>query len=198
MQVALLGPHARELDRYLPRSCRTWSTEEAVTPEELARRDVQLVVSFGYRHILTDAVLDVVRYNAVNIHISLLPWNRGADPNLWSWLENTPKGVTIHWMSPGVDEGAIVIQKELLISDDETLRSSYQILMEYGADLFSSVAHDLAARQAPRQAQPHGGSHHFLRHKTEHLDALHSGWNTACRDVMEYGRRRGLWIGGPA
>ena len=32
----------------------------------------------------------------VNLHISYLPFNRGSHPNYWSFVENTPKGVSIH------------------------------------------------------------------------------------------------------
>ena len=65
------------------------------------------------------------------MHISLLPWNRGYHPNIWSFLEDTPKGVTIHYINEGIDTGDIIVQKEIVIDEDkETLKSSYEILHE--------------------------------------------------------------------
>ena len=59
-----------------------------------------LLVCHGYQHILRKPVLDRFPGRAINLHISYLPWNWGAVPNLWSFLEDTPKGVTIHHLDP--------------------------------------------------------------------------------------------------
>ena len=37
------------------------------------------------------------------MHISYLPFNRGAHPNYWSFKDNSPKGVTIHFIDNGID-----------------------------------------------------------------------------------------------
>ena len=70
-----------------------------------------------------------MKNNIINLHISLLPWNRGAYPNVWSFLEDTPKGVTIYIIDEGVDTGSILAQEEIYIDENiETLRSSYEKL----------------------------------------------------------------------
>ena len=51
--------------------------------------------------------------NIINLHISYLPYNRGAHPNFWSFVENTPSGVSIHQVDSGIDTGKIVIQKQI-------------------------------------------------------------------------------------
>eukprot|EP00392_Amoebophrya_sp_AT5.2_P019205 g19951.t1 len=60
-------------------------------------------VSYGYRHIIRTPVIEGMfdRKRIINLHISYLPYNRGADPNLWSILERTPPGVTIHHIDEG-------------------------------------------------------------------------------------------------
>lgn len=83
------------------------------------------VVSYGYRQILPSWIVRYYQGRAVNLHISYLPWNRGADPNLWSWIDDTPKGVTIHLIDEGVDTGPILAQRHVLMGDDETLATSY-------------------------------------------------------------------------
>ena len=47
------------------------------------------------------------------MHISYLPWNKGASPNLWSFIDDTPKGVTIHMLTEGLDEGDIIFQETI-------------------------------------------------------------------------------------
>ena len=83
------------------------------------------IVSYGYKHILSPEITSRFSGKAINLHISLLPWNRGADPNLWSFLEDTPKGVTIHYIDPGIDTGDILAARVVAPAIDDTLRTSY-------------------------------------------------------------------------
>lgn len=99
-----------------------------------------LAISYTYRYILSEDILDALHNNAVNIHTSYLPWNRGADPNIWSILEETPRGVTLHYMNSELDKGDIIAQQ--LIADDvesETLSSSYQMLDQVAKQLFKDA-----------------------------------------------------------
>ena len=69
------------------------------------------IVSYGYRHIISKNHIDNLKNPIINLHISYLPFNRGAHPNYWSFKEKTPKGVTIHFMDEGIDTGPILVQK---------------------------------------------------------------------------------------
>ena len=86
-------------------------------------------ISFGYRHILRQPTLDTAQVPILNLHMSLLPYNRGSHPNFWAWAEGTPHGVTLHEMTSGLDEGPIVAQKEISFQNETiTLRESYEVL----------------------------------------------------------------------
>ena len=88
-----------------------------------------MLVSYNYRHIISEDVLTFMGGRAINLHISLLPWNRGAAPNIFSFLESTPCGVTIHQMAAGIDTGDILMQEEISFDfEKETLKSSYEKL----------------------------------------------------------------------
>ena len=103
-------------------------TSDKVTPGFITENKIDLCISYRYRHIIGQNIIDESGDNIINLHISLLPWNRGSDPNLWSFLEDTPKGVTIHHVDAGVDTGDIIFQKEVFFGPGETLSSSYQTL----------------------------------------------------------------------
>ena len=76
---------------------------------------------------------------AINLHVSFLPYNRGSSPNFFSFLDNTPKGVTIHEMTAALDKGRILAQKELTFNEEtETFSSSYQRLQEEICELFKN------------------------------------------------------------
>lgn len=98
-----------------------------------------LTVSYTYRYILTQDLLLSLNNNVVNIHNSYLPWNRGADPNIWSIVENTPRGVTLHYMNEKLDKGYIIAQKLVKKKKEDTLKSSYESLDRAAKDLFKEA-----------------------------------------------------------
>lgn len=114
----------------------TDARQPALTAEFIETHQVELLICFGYTRILPVEVLQRVR--AINLHGSLLPWNRGPNPNIWSWLDDTLKGVTIHEMTQGVDAGPVIVSRELqLEADSETLNTSFSKLLMSLSQLFA-------------------------------------------------------------
>lgn len=136
---------------------QTWGDElvkrtDPLTSGTLAASHFDFLISHGYRHILRKPVLDQFPNHAINLHISLLPWNRGADPNFWSFLENTPKGVTIHHIDPGVDTGDIIAQREVRVRTNDTLSTSYARLQAEIVILFHEQWPAIRAGRSRRSA----------------------------------------------
>lgn len=95
------------------------------------------------------------------MHISLLPWNRGASPNFWSFIEDTPKGVTVHQIDEGLDTGAIIAQRQMYFDENlETLASSYQKLQEAVQDLLKSNWDNILSGNYPVKRSHEEGSFH--------------------------------------
>jgi len=102
-----------------------------LTMEIIRGLDPAFIVSYNYRHIIPGEILEYMQGRAVNLHVSYLPYNRGSSPNFFSFLDNTPKGVTIHEMTAGLDKGRILCQKELFFDEEkETFASSYGVLQQ--------------------------------------------------------------------
>lgn len=98
---------------------------EKIGAEWCRNQKIDLAVSYTYRYILPQKVLDALGNNAVNLHNSFLPWNRGADPNIWSIIDGTPRGVTLHYMDAGLDSGDIIAQAVVPYKREDTLETSY-------------------------------------------------------------------------
>jgi methionyl-tRNA formyltransferase len=152
--------------------------DEPVDAARVRAVDPVAAVVHGYRRLIRPPVLDLLPGRIVNLHISLLPWNRGSDPNLWSFVDDTPKGVTIHHVDPGLDTGDIVAQRELAFGDEETLGSTYAALQAALLELFLATWPAIRAGTAPRTPQRGPGSAHRSadRAAVEHL--LTAGWET--------------------
>lgn len=152
---------------------------DPIDTDFLQREGVEFLVSYRYRHILRTPVLDCLPGRAVNLHISLLPWNRGADPNLWSFLENTPKGFTIHFLDAGVDTGDIIAQRELKFdSRSETLASTYRKLNDAIVQLFLESVDEVLSGACPRIQQRGRGTCHRMSDKVPYAHLLTEGWDT--------------------
>jgi len=97
-----------------------------------------LILSYGYRRIIKKNIIKQLKRPIINLHISYLPFNRGADPNFWSFKNKTPKGVTIHEIDDGIDTGNILFRKKInfLIKKNTSLKDTYLILRNEMEKLF--------------------------------------------------------------
>ena len=89
--------------------------------------DFIIVVAYGL--ILPESILKIPKFGSINGHASLLPKWRGASPIQRS-IEAGDKetGCTSMLMKPGLDEGPILLQKKLKISNKDDSVSIYEKL----------------------------------------------------------------------
>lgn len=133
-----------------------------IDPEIIKQKSIELIVSFTYRHYISNKIVNMVNENAVNLHISYLPWNKGADPNIWSWIDDTPKGVSIHYVSHDVDGGDLIAQKRVNILEHiDTLESSYNLLMDEVINLFQEIYPRYNDWRNMKKTQEYVGSKHY-------------------------------------
>jgi methionyl-tRNA formyltransferase len=118
-----------------------------------------LLVSAFFNQRLHPAVLALPKRGCLNIHPSLLPAAKGVDPVFQSLLHGAPPlGVTVHFMSPELDSGGIVAQREV---ENLTNRSVFQataLLFREGAELLAASIESIA-RGATGRAQSGGGDY---------------------------------------
>jgi methionyl-tRNA formyltransferase len=72
------------------------------------------------------AFVDIPKHGTIQFHPSLLPLHRGPSSINWPIMLGRQKtGLTIFRPNDGLDEGAVVLQKEVEIGPDDTLGSVY-------------------------------------------------------------------------
>lgn len=114
--------------------------ESPVDVQFLKENHIDFAVSYSHRYIIKSDVLNYMKNRIINLHISYLSWNRGADPNPWSFLEDTLKGMAIHHMSDEIDTGNIIAQKERCLDNRQnTLATTYACLQEEMTSLFKET-----------------------------------------------------------
>ena len=134
-----------------------------------------LIISFGYKFVLSSNFLRLIKCPAINIHISYLPYNRGYHPNFWSFFENTPSGVTIHLIDDGIDTGPILFQKKVKFDRGEkTFHQTYIRLKQEAERLFFQNFEDILKNNWTEKKQGVGGSMHYKKD----LPKGFSGWDS--------------------
>jgi len=179
MKILFLSPH-----KHLVEFLKSFSDEVIQNIEPLTDNllnGVDFIVSYGYRFKISEEVTDEFKGRAINLHISYLPWNRGADPNLWSFLEDTPKGVTIHYLDGHIDTGEILVQQTMQHYDDDTLKSTYRRLTETIENLFKE--HWPAIREGKIESLPQLTCHR-VSDKEKYQNLLAKGWDTPIKDIL--------------
>lgn len=193
MRILFLGSTDSEICQFLQAEGNEVSvTSEKLLPSSFDYRKFDRVVSHGYRHLIKPEVLALFKEPAINCHISLLPWNRGANPNFWSVYENTPKGVTIHEIDAGLDTGPVVAQKKINeFSSEETLASTYQLLQKEISELFKESWRSIAdSSYVPMRNPASRGTYHALKDIEPLKKILVKGWDTPVWLIAHQGRIR--------
>jgi phosphoribosylglycinamide formyltransferase-1 len=119
---------------------------DAAMADELARREIDLVVLAGYMLIVTPELLNRFPQKVVNLHPALLPSFPGGTP-----VEDTMAygvritGVTVHFVDEGTDTGPIILQEAVEIKYNDTVDSLKQRIHEVEHRLLPRAVELIAA-----------------------------------------------------
>ena len=157
-----------------------------------------LLISYNYSKIFSEDFLGALalkQNEIINLHISYLPFNRGAHPNLWSFLEDTPKGVSIHRISAGLDKGNILFQKEVFFKEErETFESSYRRLHIEMQRLFFDNFNRILTGKFSEKIQKESGTYHRKKDLEKVFQFIPNfSWQMNIAEVKEDLRRKGFY-----
>ncbi|MFH1422052.1 MAG: formyltransferase family protein [Planctomycetota bacterium] len=125
--------------------------KETIQSVNLLKPDIGISVMFGY--ILKPELLSILPQGCINLHISYLPYNRGSFPNVWSIIDGTPAGVTLHYVDAGVDTGPIIAQRDVSVEPIDTGLSLYRKLERKAFYLFRDMWPRIKEGKTQRTAQ---------------------------------------------
>ena len=146
--------------------------------------DFDFLISYGYRFIINKKILESIKICSLNLHISYLPWNKGADPNFWSFAENTPRGVSIHEINENIDEGPVIYRKKISYKKNDTLSSSYNKLLTSIESLFFDKWQYLKNNKYEKKKINEKGSFHNSKDIQSYSHFLINGWETKVSNII--------------
>jgi methionyl-tRNA formyltransferase len=150
--------------------------------------DLGISIMFGY--ILRSEFLNVFPKGCINLHPAYLPYNRGAYPNVWSIIDETLAGVTLHYVDPGVDTGAIIAQREIVVEPIDTGASLYSKLERAALALFKETWPLFKADQIKSVVQPiAAGTYHRIQ-DVERIDQIDLDATYKAKELLNILRAR--------
>lgn len=130
--------------------------DDPATQSAISALGAELCLSVLFGFIFRDPYFKIFPRGIVNMHPSMLPYNRGQYPNIWSIVDRTPAGVTLHYIDAGIDTGAVIAQQQVPVEPVDTGETLYRKLELAAVELFQNTWPALAAGTAPRIEQAAG------------------------------------------
>lgn len=109
---------------------------ENTTIDKIKELNLDYIILAWWPKIIKEPILSIAKKGMINFHNSLLPYCRGKNPNFWSIVEGVPYGVTMHYVSEGIDEGDILFQKKIDVSWEDTGETIYNKSLDKMIELF--------------------------------------------------------------
>jgi methionyl-tRNA formyltransferase len=106
-----------------------------------------LLVSAFFDQRLHEDALAIPSRGCVNIHPSLLPSFKGVDPVLQARVHQADVGVTVHYMTPVLDAGEILVQRSPTIRARASIFETTASLFREGAELLVAQIERLERRE---------------------------------------------------
>ena len=157
--------------------------------KKIAKTGASFGISIFFGYILRSSTINLFSKGIINLHPALLPYNKGAYPNVWAIVDGTPAGVTIHFIDEGVDTGDIIFQLEVDVEFLDTGESLYRKLEKSMLDLFVEKWEDIKAEKFERRPQPKGGTLHKVKDIQE-IDSINPDKQYPARKLIDILRAR--------
>lgn len=126
-------------------------------PEELTNKDfiseisslcADLFIVVAFRK-LPKEVFSIPLLGTINLHASLLPNYRGAAPINWVLINNEKvTGVTTFFINERIDYGDIILQEEVIITNDDNFETLYNKLSIIGSKVLLKTIEIVASGKA--------------------------------------------------
>ena len=109
---------------------------------------------------------------------------------MWSIVEGTPAGVTLHYIDIGIDTGDIIAQREILAEPIDTGETLYRKLEQACVDLFKETWPLIRSGQAPRIPQSQEKGTYHRTHDVKQLDQIDLEHTYTARELIDIIRAR--------
>lgn len=145
---------SKGLPVFQPKSIR----KEPEILEELKKLNPDFFVTFAFGQILSQDVLDIPKYETINLHASLLPKYRGANPIQRAIINGEKEtGICTMITELGLDCGDVCLKEVIPISDNMTCVDLFEQISDKSPELIEKTLTGLVENTIKPQKQCEDG-----------------------------------------
>lgn len=132
----------------IPKNKRLREEHDTEIITELKKRNVEIVCLAGYMRLLSEDFVRSFPNKIINIHPSLLPSFPGLDAQKQSFDYGVKiTGCTVHFVDEDLDHGAIILQKSVEVSNEDTAESLSAKILEQEHKLYIEALQKIASQK---------------------------------------------------
>ena len=189
--ILLLGPDWRNhaIEKILKKKNNLLKTNKKINTKLIINNKIDILITSGYPFLIKEEIIKKVNI-AINLHISFLPYGKGIMPNLWSFVENFPAGITIHQLDKNFDTGKILIQKKIYFKDksNQTLKTTHAYLLAKLEGLFLKNYRKIFNNKIKSFEQNKYiiiNRYHTRKESDKIMKKLPKKWNTPIKEILK-------------
>lgn len=194
--ILILGPIVRNqkiISFIEKKKYSTHFTNSRISKSFILKNKIDMVITSGYPFLVKKNILSLVKI-AINLHISYLPFGKGIMPNLWSFIDDFPSGISIHELDQNFDTGKIILQKKIKFKslEKQTLKSTHDFLILSLEKFFLKNFDNIINKKFKPFNQNKFYSYTIYRNRAESENILKNfkkKWNTKILTVIEHGKK---------
>lgn len=163
------------------------NSESIIKLMKAIKPDLFVVIAFGQK--IGREFIETAKYEAINVHASLLPKYRGAAPINWAIINGeSVSGVTIITLAEKMDAGFMLGKASVEINPDDNAQSLHDKLALASPDILLETIAKIESNEAVYQAQDE--SEVTFAPKLKKSDGF-IDWNSPAAKIVD--KVRGLW-----
>ena len=194
-KILVLGPIWRnqKIVKTLEKKFIVHFTNSKLTKNFIEINKIDMIISSGYPYRVKLDVISSVEI-AINLHISYLPFGRGIMPNLWSFIDGYPSGITIHFIDENFDTGKIITQKKVSFNSlkTKTLKTTHDYLLDKLEKFFFQNLSFIINKKFVPYDQNKFYSYNVYRNRDESekmMKNFKARWNTKISSVIKFAKK---------
>jgi len=112
--------------------------------QKITNQNLDFIIVAAYGQMIPEQVISHARYQAINVHASLLPKYRGGSPmHRAIQYGDNETGITVMYMAMKMDSGDILAQESIPITKDDNVGTLEEKLGLVGKNLLLDVLEDI-------------------------------------------------------
>ncbi len=149
--------------------------------EELKKISPDFFVTFAFGQILSQEVLDIPKYETINLHVSLLPKYRGANPIQRAIINgDTETGICTMITELGLDCGDICMKEHIKITPYMNCMELFEVCASHSPELLEKTLLGIANGTLKPEKQCEEGICFADKLKKEECEI---DWNKSAQDI---------------